>query len=117
MAQLKKLEIIVPNRWLSGIDDVLKGMKIGGMSATKIEGRGKVKPGPVAVQRGTGVATPAFVPRIKVEVIVREEMVEKITQEILQRFGGDRNLGGKIFISDVMGAIDFITNQKDEEAI
>lgn len=117
MGQLKRLEIIVPHRWLRGIDDVLKGVKIGGMSATRIEGRGKVKPGPVAVQRGTGIATPAFIQRIKVEVIVREEMVEKITQEVLQRFGGDPNLGGKIFISDVTGAIDFMTGRKDEEAI
>ena len=53
IVQLKKLEIIIPHRWLSEIDDVLKDMQIGGMSATRIEGRGKVKPLPVAIQRGT----------------------------------------------------------------
>ena len=47
MGQLKRLEIIIPHRWLSEIDDVLKDMQIGGMSATQIEGRGKVKPLPV----------------------------------------------------------------------
>jgi nitrogen regulatory protein P-II 1 len=117
MTRLKRIEIIIPNRWLSQIDDLLKGMQIGGMSATRIEGRGKVKPVPVAVQRGTGVATPEFIPRIKVEVIVKEEMVEGLTQKILDTFGGDPNLGGKIFISDVAGAIDFVTKRKDEEAI
>ena len=117
MTQLKRLEVIIPNRWLSQIDDLLKGMQIGGMSATRIEGRGKVKPSPVAIQRGTGVATPEFMPRIKIEVIVREEMVEELTENILNTFGGDPNLGGKIFISDVSGAIDFVTKRKNEEAI
>ena len=117
MVRLKKLEIIIPHRWLSEIDDVLKDMQIGGMSATRIEGRGKVKPLPVAIQRGTSYATPEFIPRTKVEVIVRDDMVEVLAQKILERFGGDPNLGGKIFISDVVGAIDFVTMKKDEEAI
>jgi nitrogen regulatory protein P-II 1 len=117
MAELKRLEIIIPHRWLSEIDEVLKGMQIGGMSATQIEGRGKVKPLPVTIQRGTRTATPEFIPRTKVEVIVRDDMVEELTQVILEKFGGDPNLGGKIFISDVVGAIDFVTSKKDEEAI
>ena len=117
MAQLKKLEIIIPHRWLKEIYDVLKDMKIGGMSATQIEGRGKVKPLPVAVERGTRTVTPEFIPRTKVEVIVKDDMVEEITQKVLERFGGDPNIGGKIFISDVAGAIDFVTKKKDEQAI
>ncbi len=117
MGQLKRLEIIIPHRWLSDIDEVLKGKEIGGMSATEIEGRGKVKPLPVAIERGTRTATPEFIPRTKVEVILRDDMVEEIIQEILKKFGGDPNLGGKIFISDVVGAIDFITKKRDEEAI
>jgi nitrogen regulatory protein P-II 1 len=117
MGQLKRLEIIIPHRWLSEVDDVLRDMQIGGMSAIQIEGRGKVKPLPVAVERGTRTATPEFIPRTKVEVIVRNNIVEDLTQKILERFGGDPNLGGKIFISDVVGAIDFVTKKKDEEAI
>ena len=58
MGQLKRLEIIIPHRWLSEIDEVLKGMQIGGMSATQIEGRGKVKPLPVSIQRGTELQHP-----------------------------------------------------------
>jgi nitrogen regulatory protein PII len=41
MGQLKRLEIIIPHRWLSEIDEMLKGMQIGGMSATQIEGRAR----------------------------------------------------------------------------
>jgi nitrogen regulatory protein P-II 1 len=117
MRQLKRLEIIIPHRWVSEIDEVLKGMQIGGMSATQIEGRGKVKPLPVAIQRGTRTATPEFIPRTTVDVIVRDDMVEELTQVILEKFGGDPNLGGKIFISDGVAAIDFVTKKKDEEAI
>ena len=43
MSQLKKIEIIIPHRWLTEIDDLLKGMQIGGLSTIQIEGRGKVK--------------------------------------------------------------------------
>jgi hypothetical protein len=63
MGQLKRLEIIISHRWLSDIDEVLKGKQIVGMSATQIEGRGKVKPLPVAIERGTRTATPEFTPR------------------------------------------------------
>lgn len=117
MTSLKKLEIIIPYRWLSELDDVLKEMHIGGMSVTRIEGRGKVKPSPVVVQRGTRLATPGFIPRTKVEVIVKSDMVEEVIKKGLDRYGEDPNLEGKIFISDVSGAVNFVTRKIEEEAI
>ena len=38
MGQLKRLEIIIPHRWLSEVDDVLRDMQIGGMSAIQMKG-------------------------------------------------------------------------------
>lgn len=112
MGRLKRIEII-PHRWLSQIDNLLSEMQIGGLSVTRIEGRDKVKPTPVAIRRGTASVTPEFIPRTKVDVIVREDLMERLTEKILKTFGGDPNLGGKIFISGVAGAIDFVTKRKD----
>ncbi|WP_158385138.1 P-II family nitrogen regulator [Candidatus Nitrososphaera evergladensis] len=113
---MKKIELIVPNRWVGEIDNALKEVQIGGMSVTRIEGRGRVKPARVAISRGTGLATPEFIPRTKIEVVVRENLAEVI-KKVLDKFGGDPNLGGKAFISDVSGAVDFVTQKRDEEAI
>lgn len=95
----------------------MKEMHIGGVSVTKIEGRGRVKPAPVAIARGTGLVTPEFIPRTKIEIVVRGELVEEILGKVLDKFGGDPNLGGKAFISDITGAVDFVTKKRNEEAI
>ena len=61
-------------------------------------------------------ATPEFIPRTKVEVIDNDDMVEEITQKVLERFRGDPNLGGKIFISHVAGGNRFRDQRRRRES-
>lgn len=114
---MKKLEIIVPHRAVDDVGDILKDMNIGGMSVTRIEGRGRVKPEPVATGRGTKFVVPEFIPRSKIEVVVKDEQVEPIISKIREKIGDDPSIGGKIFITDVPSAVDILTGKRDEEAI
>ena len=115
-ADMKKLEIIIPDRRLDDVSDILRSANTGGMSHYRIHGRGKVKAEPVEISRGTGKFIPEFIPRTKVEVIIRDDQVESLVGKFAERFLGD-SLGGKIFVSDVNVAVDLTTNNRGESAI
>jgi nitrogen regulatory protein P-II 1 len=113
---MKKLEIIIPHRRLDDVSEILKSANTGGMSQYKIEGRGKVKAEPVEVARGTARYTPEFIPRTKVEVIVRDDQVETLINKLVEKLGGDA-LGGKIFVTDVQIAVDLSSKKRGESTI
>jgi nitrogen regulatory protein P-II 1 len=113
---MKRLEIIIPHRRLDDVNEILKSANTGGMSHYKIEGRGKVKPQEVAVGRGTMKYTPEYIPRTKVEAIIKDDQVESLVNKLVERLGGD-SLGGKLFISDINAAVDLTTTKRGESAI
>ena len=113
---MKKLEIIIPHRKLSDVSEILKSANTGGMSHYKIEGRGKVKAEPVAIGRGTTQYTPEFIPRTKVEVIIKDDQVEGLINELVEKLGVDA-LGGKVFVTDVQTAVDLASKVRGESAI
>lgn len=114
-AGMKKLEIIIPDRRLVDVSDILRSANTGGMSHYRIQGRGKVKAEPVEISRGTSKYTPEFIPRTKVEVIIRDDQVESLVDKLAERLGD--SLGGKIFITDVNLAVDLSTRNRGESAI
>jgi nitrogen regulatory protein P-II 1 len=59
--------------------------------------------------------TPEFIPRTKVEIVVRDEVVEKIVNTLLDTLSD--KIGGKIFISDVQEAISIRTKARGDSAI
>ncbi|MGA9167176.1 MAG: P-II family nitrogen regulator [Nitrososphaeraceae archaeon] len=113
---MKKLEILIPHRRLVDVSEVLRNANTGGMTQYKVEGRGKVKAQEVAVGRGTMKYTPEYVPRTKVEVIIKDDQLESVINTLAERLGGD-SLGGKLFVTDVPIAVDLSTNKRDESAI
>jgi nitrogen regulatory protein P-II 1 len=114
--RMKKLEIIIPHRRLEVVSEILKNANTGGMSQYKVGGRGKVKAQEVAVGRGTMKYTPEYVPRTKVEVIIKDDQLDSLINKLVERFSGD-SLGGKLFVTNVPVAVDLSTNKRDESAI
>jgi len=113
---MKKFEIIIPHRKLDIVSEILKSANTGGMSHYKIEGRGKVKPESVAIGRGTAHYTPEYIPRTKVEVIIKDDQVEGLINELVEKLSGDA-LGGKGFVTDVQTAVDLASKGRGESAI
>lgn len=112
---MKKIEIIIPDRELQTVGAVLKDNDIEGMSYYRIEGKGKGKAQPVSIGRGTMQYTPEFIPRTKVEIVVRDDVVDKVINNLLDTL--DDKIGGKIFISEVQEAISIRTKARGESAI
>jgi nitrogen regulatory protein P-II 1 len=113
---MKKIEIIVPDRLFNDVNKIIKDTHDGGMTFQKVEGRGKIKAKPVAINRGTRHFTPEFIPRIKMEVVVKDDQVDGIVSRIADELSNPA-IGGKIFVVDVARAIDLATKEQDEKAL
>ena len=59
---------------------------------------------------------PEYIPRTKVEPVVKEEQVAQIISKIVNRLGNS-TLGGKVFVVDVPLAVDLVTNKRGESAL
>ena len=114
-AHMKKIEIIVPHGRLPDAHNVLKDLNVGGMSHYEIEGSGRVKADPVVATTHPTQTPPQYISRTKIEVIVKNEQVDKLLSKLRERLRGEQ--GGKIFVEDVRDAIDIPTNKRGEEAI
>ena len=113
---MKKIEIIIPDRLFNDVNRIIKNTHAGGMTYSRVEGRGNIKAKPVAIDRGTRHFTPEFIPRIKMEVVVRDEQVDDIVNKIVDELAKP-NVGGKIFVIDVATAIDLATKEHGEKAL
>jgi nitrogen regulatory protein P-II 1 len=112
---MKKMEIIIPHRRLNDASEILKSANTGGMTHYKVAGRGITKAEAVAVGRGTTQYTPEFIPRTKVEVIIKDDQVENLINRLVESLGD--SIGGKLFIIDVPVVVDLSTNRRGESAI
>ena len=108
-----QIEIIIPDRKLKYANEVIRDTTIGGMSHSRIEGRGGLKAEPASFGRGVTDYTAEFIPRIKVEVVVKDEQVEELVNNLLDTLGDE--LGGKIFIVNVHSAIDSNTRKRGDD--
>jgi nitrogen regulatory protein P-II 1 len=116
MNDMKKIEIIVPDRLFNDVNRIIKDAHDGGMTFQRVEGRGKIKAKPVAIDRGTRHFTPEFIPRIKMEVVVKDDQVEPIVSKIAAELANPA-IGGKIFVVDVATAVDLATKEEGENAL
>ena len=113
---MKKIEIIIPDRYINEVNEILKEMHHGGITRYRVEGRGKVKAKPVAIDRGTRQFVPEFVPRTKIEAVVSDDQVDAIINRITGKIN-DPATGGKIFVVDVSLAVDLGTNARGDGAL
>lgn len=113
---MKKIEIIIPDRLFNDVNRIVKDTHEGGMTYYRVEGRGKIKAKPVAIDRGTRHFTPEFIPRIKMEVVVKDDQVDGIVSKITDELANPA-VGGKIFVVDVVTVIDLATKEQGEKAL
>jgi len=114
---MKRIELIIPHRELKEAHEILKDVNTGGMSYYKIEGtgRGTRNVYPITIGRGTMKTQPDYVPRTKIEAVVKDEQVEDLILKFTDKLGSE--LGGKIFVVEVPIAVDIRTKKRGEAAI
>ena len=81
----------------------------------EIKGFGR-QHGHVEVYRGTTINVD-FLPKVRFEVVTKDESVERIIQAVLDAARTGRVGDGKIFISDVQDAIRIRTGERGDDAV
>ena len=112
---MKKIEAIIKPFKLDDVKDALQEVGVQGMSMTEVKGYGRQK-GHVELYRGAEYDV-AFVPKIKIEVIVADEMVEKTTDTIIKAAKTGKIGDGKLFVLPVDQVVRIRTGERDESAI
>lgn len=112
---MKKVEAIIKPFKLDEVKDALVEIGIGGMTVTEVRGFGQQK-GHTEIYRGTEYVID-FLPKVKIEVIVRDEDVEKVVETIVKTAQTGRVGDGKIFIIPVEDVIRIRTGERGNQAI
>lgn len=112
---MKKIEAIIKPFKLDEVKDALNNMGIQGMTVTEVKGFGRQK-GHVELYRGAEYDI-AFIPKVKIEIVVSDDMTEKAVSTILEKAKTGKIGDGKIFVSSLEEIIRIRTGEKGETAI
>src|SRR5882757_2679672 len=108
------MAIIKPFK-LDEVRDALTGIGVHGMTVTEVKGYGRQK-GHTEIYRGAEYAV-SFLPKIKIEVAVPTELVDK-TVESITAAGKTGQIGdGKIFVIGLENAVRIRTGETDSAAL
>jgi len=113
---MKKIEAIIRPEKLNDVKDALEAAGCVGMNIVHVTGRGAQK-GIVHGGRGGETYTVDMLPKLKIEIVVKDAEVKKLVDVVMQaaRTG---NIGdGKIFVIPVDDAIRVRTGETGEAVV
>ncbi len=112
---MKKIEAIVKPFKLDEVRESLSEVGITGLTVTEVKGFGRQK-GHTELYRGAEYVVD-FLPKIKVEVVVSDELVDAAVEAIVKAAHTGKIGDGKIFIMPVEQVIRIRTGETNEAAI
>ncbi len=111
---MKKIEAIIRHFKLEEVKNALTEAGTKGMTVTEVRGFGRQK-GHTETYRGAEYAVD-FIPKVKIEVVVADGDVKSVIDAILQSARTGQVGDGKIFITELAGAIRIRTGESAELA-
>lgn len=112
---MKKIEAIIKPFKLDEVKNEVSKLGVQGMTVLEAKGFGRQK-GHTEVYRGAEYKID-FIPKIKIELIVDDDLVMKVV-ETIERTARTGKIGdGKIFISSIEEAIRIRTGERGREAL
>jgi nitrogen regulatory protein P-II 1 len=112
---MKKIEAIIKPFKLDDVREALADISITGMTVTEVKGFGRQK-GHTELYRGAEYMVD-FLPKVKLEIVVPDEQVERCIEAIMKTAQTGRIGDGKIFVFEVERVIRIRTGEEDEDAI
>lgn len=112
---MKKIEAIIKPFKLDEVKEALNDMGLKGLTVVEAKGFGRQK-GHTELYRGAEYVVD-FLPKVKIEVILEDAMVDRAIEAILQAAHTGRIGDGKIFITHVEQAIRIRTGERGNEAV
>lgn len=112
---MKKIEAIIKPFKLDEVKEALQEIGLSGLTIYEAKGYGRQK-GHSELYEGAEY-TVDFVPKVKIELVLADSMVDKAVETITQAAHTGRIGDGKIFILDMHEAIRIRTGESGEEAV
>ena len=112
---MKKIEAVIRHFKLEEVKDALTEIGVQGMTVSEVRGFGRQK-GHKEQYRGTEY-TVDFLPKVKMEVVVGDEDVERVIDAIQQTARTGQIGDGKIFVSSIEKAVRIRTGETDGDAL
>lgn len=112
---MKKLESIIRPHLLDAVKNALQEIGVVGLTVTEVKGFGRQK-GHTETYRGSEYQI-EFLPKIKIEVVLPEEMVDLAVDTVLKTAKTGKFGDGKIFVIPVEEVVRIRTGERGELAL
>ena len=112
---MKKIEAIIRPFKLDEVKEALVEEGVRGLTISEVRGYGRQK-GHTETYRGSEYRI-EFIPKIKIEVVVEDDSVDKVVDAILKTAKTGQVGDGKIFISSVSEVIRIRTDESGKDAL
>ena len=110
-----KVEAIIQTSKLEAVKNALHEIGVEGMTVIEVRGHGRQK-GHTEVYRGREY-TVDLIPKIKIEMVLGDDMTDKVTQAIIASAQTGKIGDGKIFLSRVDEAIRIRNDERGDHAL
>ncbi|HZR63721.1 MAG TPA: P-II family nitrogen regulator [Terriglobales bacterium] len=112
---MTKIEAIIQTSKLESVKNALHEIGVEGMTVLEVRGHGRQK-GHTEVYRGREY-TVDLIPKIKIEMVVSDDAVEKVTRAIVASAQTGKIGDGKIFLSRIDEAVRIRNEERGENAL
>ena len=112
---MKKIEAVIKPFKLDDVKDALHEVGVSGITVSEVKGFGRQK-GHTELYRGAEYVID-FLPKVKVEVVVEDVLVENVIEAITQAARTGRIGDGKIFVLPIEEAVRIRTGDRGADAI
>jgi nitrogen regulatory protein P-II 1 len=112
---MRKIEAIIKPFKLDDLKEAMSEIGVHGMTVTEVKGFGRQK-GHTEIYRGAEYQVD-FIPKVKVEIVVAAEMVEKVIETIIRSVKTGKIGDGKIFVLPVETVTRIRTGEVDKAAL
>ena len=112
---MKKVEAIIKPFKLDDVKEALHEVGVSGITVTEAKGFGRQK-GHTELYRGAEYVVD-FLPKVKIELIIEDDLVEKAVEAIRTSAQTGRIGDGKIFVSPIEDAIRIRTGERGDAAV
>jgi nitrogen regulatory protein PII len=112
---MKLIMAIIKPFKLDDVREALTRLGVQGLTVTEVRGFGRQK-GQTEIYRGAEYHV-NFIPKVKLEVVVRDDLAEQAVDAIMLAARTDKIGDGKIFVLDVGRAVRVRTGETDIDAL
>ncbi len=112
---MKKIEAIIKPFKLDEVKEALSRVGVDGLTVSEVKGFGRQK-GHTELYRGAEYVVD-FLPKIKLEIVVTADLVEKVVEAIVTAANTGKIGDGKIFVLPLEEAVRIRTGERGADAV